>query len=60
MCRVRSGSHSSSMRTLPVSKACLTRAAVSVRLATVIIVGGASNPAAAHRLAVSRQSYPSR
>ena len=56
MCSVRSGSASSSMWTFFRSKAYLTRAAVSVRLATVIITGGVLKPPSAQALAVSRQS----
>ena len=37
-----------------------TRAAVSMRLATVIITGGVGSPASAQRCAVSSQSLPSR
>jgi hypothetical protein len=60
MCRVRSGFASSSMRTVPWTKAWWTRAAVSTRLATVIITGGVAWPACAQRCAVSSQSLPSR
>jgi hypothetical protein len=58
MCSVRSGTASSSMRTLPWTKAWWTRAAVSVRLATVIMTGGVGMWASSQRRTVSSQSLP--
>ena len=56
MWSVRSASQSSSMRIRLRSKACLTRASVSVRFATVIITGGVLCPISAQSLAVTLQS----